>query len=58
MHYFPNDGENKGTCIEFGDDEQIKQNSTITDYSEDDLKPYHLEVGENFGCIHYEHKSY
>ncbi len=54
LHYTADPGKTKGSCTIMGDDELIKNDSTITDWSEDDKQPYHLDVGENFGCIHWE----
>jgi hypothetical protein len=51
--YIGNENEKKGTCAIMGNSEMIKENSTITDNSEEDFHPYHVEVGENFGCIHH-----
>ena len=54
--YVADEGLKKGTCVIMGTAELIENNSTITDRSEEDIYPYHTEVGENFGCIHFESK--
>jgi len=54
VHYNNQEGEHKGTCMIMGLKRLISNNSTITDCSEDDLQPYYAEVGENFGCIHFD----
>ena len=56
--YVALDGDKSGTCVIFGDIELIANDSTITDSSEEDMQPYHVEVGENFGCIHHKVKNW
>lgn len=55
LHYIPNNETAKtGSCTQMGDEIMIADNKTIIDTLEDDLQPLSIEVGENFGCIHWE----
>ena len=54
--YVASDREQTGLCALFGDKDLIAVNATVIDSTEDDLLPCHAEVGENFGCVHYETK--
>ena len=55
LHYIAkNEASKTGSCTKIGDEILIADNKTIIDTREEDLQPYSIEVGENFGCIHWE----
>lgn len=42
-----------GSCARFGDDELIEKNSIVFDSNQKTKLPL-CDVGEDFGCIHFE----